>query len=208
MRINDLWYSSSQDEWMHALDKYWSFVKPSNLNLEKELNKLNPDLVKQMNVNEFYDFLINKYFKWKYTAANRYATSTKSLKKYQTEGMGNLEEIKRDLFSFELNNISEGLKIATSINGLGPSGASGLLSLLFPKYFGTVDQFAVKALCEVNDLPQGKWIKMMDPDAVTLKNGVLLITVMRNKASELNLSFNSDYWTPRKMDMVLWTYGR
>lgn len=161
-----------------------------------------------MDVNKFYDFLLNKYFKWKYTADNRYATTTKALIKYQDVGMDELDKIKHDLFIFDSNNINEGLRIAKKIRGLGTAGASGLLSLLFPKYFGTVDQFAVKALREIPDLPENTEIKGMNPKALTLENGVLLIRIMRNKANELNLSFQTDYWTPRKIDMVLWTYGR
>jgi hypothetical protein len=34
----------------------------------------------------WYEFLANEYFRWKYTAANRYATTTKQLAKYKKEG--------------------------------------------------------------------------------------------------------------------------
>jgi hypothetical protein len=88
--------------------------------------------VKQMSINQFYDFLFHKYFKWKYTAPNRYATTAKCLKQYQSGKMDELGRIKDKLFKFDINNIRRGLEIATTIRGLGPAGASGLLSLLFP----------------------------------------------------------------------------
>ncbi|MFX1249941.1 MAG: hypothetical protein ACFFBQ_21330, partial [Promethearchaeota archaeon] len=190
------------------LDNYWSYIKPSNMRLERELNILDPAIVNRMNTSSFYNFLLNKYFKWKYTATNRYTTTTKYFKQYQSGKMYELEKIKDELFKFDKNNIKKGLKIATTIRGLGPAGASGLLSLLFPQYYGTIDQFIVKALSEIKDLHQNSLIRSMKPDNLSLKDGVILIQIMRDKAKELNTTFNSDYWTPRKIDMVLWTYGR
>ena len=48
----------------------------------------------------------------------------------------------------------------------------------------------------------------MSPEGLTIKDGVVLITIMRRKAASLNEAFAIDSWTPRKVDMVLWTYGR
>jgi hypothetical protein len=208
LKVEKLWECQSQDEWMQALDNYWKYVKPTNMDLEKELNDLNSDVVKNMNTEEFYNFLLNKYFKWKYTAPNRYASTTKFFKQYKINGMKSLENIKKNLFSFNLNNIEEGLRITSEIKGLGIAGASGLLSLLFPKYFGTVDQFVVKALCGIDDLPQCSIVQKMNPGSLNLKDGFILIKIMRLKASELNSTLKADTWTPRKIDMILWTYGR
>jgi len=55
--------------------------------------------------------------------------------------------------------------IATSIHGLGIAGASGLLTLMYPDQFGTVDQFVVKALREVEGLPQRAALERMNPEA-------------------------------------------
>ena len=48
----------------------------------------------------------------------------------------------------------------------------------------------------------------MNPDSLTISDGVLIIGVLRRKAADLNRIFNSAIWTPRKVDMVLWTFGR
>ena len=86
---------------------------------------------------------------------------------------------------------------ATEIRGLGPAGASGLLSILFPESFGTVDQFVVKALREVEGFPYANELEKMNPESLSMDNSVLL-----------NQRFDTDFWTPRKIDMVLWSIGR
>ncbi|MFW9856926.1 MAG: hypothetical protein ACFFFG_17890 [Candidatus Thorarchaeota archaeon] len=208
MKINKLWYSKDSNVWTNALDNYWSYIKPSNMALERELDSLDPIIVSRINVSEFYAFLLHKYFKWKYTAPHRYASTTKFLKQYPSGTMSDLGKIKEALFQFDKNDIKNGLKIANKIRGLGPAGASGLLALLFPQYYSTVDQFVVKALSEITDLPQRTLIMRMKPESLSLKDGALLIQIMRDKAKALNTAFNTNFWTPRKVDMVLWTYGR
>ena len=44
----------------------------------------------------------------------------------------------------------------------------------------------------------------MNKNNITLKNGVILISIYRQKANELNIKFNTNFWTPRKIDMILW----
>jgi len=100
------------------------------------------------------------------------------------------------------------LKAACEIRGLGTAGASGLLAVLFPAYFGTVDQFAVKALRKIPGLQESSSVAAMDPDSLKVKDGCILIRIMRRKAEELNRTFSTRKWTPRKVDMVLWTCGR
>jgi len=36
------------------------------------------------------------------------------------------------------------------------------------------------------------------------KDALLLIDIMRRKATELDALFPTDEWTPRKIDMILW----
>jgi len=44
----------------------------------------------------------------------------------------------------------------------------------------------------------------MNPDNLKLKDGILLVKLAQKKAQENNNIFNTDFWTPRKIDMVLW----
>lgn len=48
----------------------------------------------------------------------------------------------------------------------------------------------------------------MNQMRLTIKDGVLLIHIMAGKAAENNRMFQTNDWTPRKIDKVLWTYGR
>jgi hypothetical protein len=208
--VNTLWNSEKEDAWFSALDEYWRYVKPSHLAVEKEFDPLDTNAVQGMNPNEWYEFLLNKYFFWKYTAPNRYATTTAQLKKYKTSsyGLDELFLIKKRMFDFDKEDIASGLKIACSIKGLGTAGASGLLAMLFPAKFATVDQFAVKALSAIDNLPERIWISSMNPDQLKIKDAVILIEIMRNKAKDLNNKFSTSFWNPRRIDMILWVVQR
>lgn len=210
LSANELWNSRNEGEWKAALDFYWSFVKPTHLAVEKEFDDFNAGSVQVMSAEQWYDFLLNKYFFWKYTAPNRYKTTTTQLQKYVdgTDSLHNLNSIKDELFSFDKNDIAKGIRIATKIRGLGVAGASGLLAVLFPHQFATVDQFVVKALRKINGLPEHDDLMKMNPESLTPKNGAVLIKIMRGKAEELNRSFSSAFWTPRRIDMILWGLDR
>lgn len=205
-----LWHSKDERDWLTALDRYWDYVKDENLELERELiYRLDARLVNGFNEQRWYVFLRDKYFRWKYTAPNRYATTTYSLQKYiEQNSLNELYLIKKELFNFNKEDIKAGLKIAKQIKGLGAAGASGLLALLFPRYFGTIDQFAVKALLQIDGLPEHAALKKMNPDNLSISNGVVLVGIMRRKAQELNQLFCNDSWTPRKIDMILWGCAR
>jgi len=209
-KINDLWNSKNKQEWLSALDNYWKYVKPTHMDIEKEFDVLNADIVKQMDANQWYEFLLHKYFFWKFTAPNRYATTTAHLKKYETtlNGLDELYRIQKQIFSFNKRDVASGLKIACLIRGLGPAGGSGLLAVLFPTHFATVDQFAVNALLKVDNLPEKSAIAGMNPDQLKIKDGVILIKIMRNKAKELNNEFQTFFLTPRRIDMILWSVNR
>jgi len=208
--INALWNSEIEDQWRSALDNYWKYVKPAHFAVEKEFDSLSTNNIREMNSEEWYEFLLKKYFFWKYTAPNRYATTSAQLKKYKTTpyGLDELFLIKQRIFSFDKEDIVSGLKIARSIKGLGTAGASGLLAVLFPIHFATVDQFAVKALLAVDSLPEKISISSMNPDQLKIKDAVILIEIMKHKAKELNNKFMTSFWTPRRIDMILWSVHR
>ena len=79
---------------------------------------------------------------------------------------------------------------------------------MYPEHFATVDQFVVKALRQVNNLPEAKEINNMKPEGLTVRNGVLLNGILAQKAKDNNFKFKTSIWTPRKIDMILWTFGR
>jgi len=202
----ELWDSLDRHVWDQALKRYWKRVEDENRRpIEDKLNTLDPEWVRAMNPDEWYTFLREDYFLWKFTDC-RYCSRNRDLLKRQVEsgGVAGLHRIKTQLFSFDTNDILEGLTIATGISGLGCAGASGLLAVLFPAHFGTVDQFVVKALSQVPELPEVERIRRMKPESLTIRDGVVLIGVMRTKAQALNAAFGCDTWTPRMVDMALW----
>ena len=111
------------------------------------------------------------------------------------------------LFAFDLSNIRKGLERAQYIKGLGPAGGSGLLAVLFPKWFGSVDRFVVKALLEIPRLPERPKLLRMNPESLTNDDAMVPIEIFRKKAAQLNAYFHTEDWTPRKIDIVLWTLG-
>jgi len=209
MGVSHLWNKGSKTDWENALDNYWGAVSSENMKLEQDFEDLDSESIHSMNSVQFYNFLHDEFFVWKYTAKNRLATTRKSLEIYRNNNkMDELSAIHRQLFSFKRNDIERGLLITTQIRGLGTAGASGLLSVLFPSDFGTVDQFAVKALCEIEGLKEHSQLTSMYPMSLSAKDGVIIISIFRRKASELNKSFGTNIWTPRKIDKVLWSVGR
>jgi hypothetical protein len=208
LNTTQLWFSNDEKDWESALTKYWDYILPGNFGVEKRMENLDANAVKAMDVEEFYDFLFKEYYFWKYTAKNRLASTRAQLQRYKTENkMQELADIKRDIFSFDVNRLYDGLEIASRIKGLGISGASGLLALLYPEKFATVDQFVVKALNSIDGIEKKEELSKINPDNITIKNGVLLICYMQYKAYLLNEANKTTIWTPRKIDKALWTVG-
>ena len=207
--ISALWNCKDEKQWLIALDNYWQKLGSEQFQLEKKIDSLDIESVKLMSVDEFFSFLYEEFYVWKYTNKFYLTVNRKQLWRYYSEKkMDELEFVKDELFSVEHENIKKCLSIAKKIRGLGTAGASALLSVLFPKDFGTVDQFVVKSLLKVKGLAEHGQIEQMNPESLKLADGVLLVNIMKNKAEELNLIFNSDFWTPRKIDMILWSIGR
>jgi hypothetical protein len=209
MSISELWCSTDPRAWSRALECYWQFVKPTNLELERALDQLDLARIRELDAQGWYEFLRDEYFRWKFTAPNRYATTTLHLGKHlQSGSLDDLYQIRDRLLTLKLGNIREALTTARQIKGLGVAGASGLLALMYPAAFGTADQFVVKALRDVEGLPEAEALGRMNPERLTTSDGVLLIQIMQRKADENNRLFQTTEWTPRKIDKILWTYGR
>ena len=207
--INSLWSSNDERAWLYALEHYYSLLSDNQIPLDKRMETVNAEDIESLSVEDFYIFLHEDYFVWKYTQKNRLATTRKQLERYIIEGrMYELEFIKQRLFLADHRNICECLSLVSNIRGLGVAGASGLLSILFPQDFGTVDQFVVKSLLDVENLKEHKQIEAMNPQSLKAGDGEILIRIMREKAASLNAQFNTSFWTPRKIDMILWSIGR
>lgn len=219
--INSLWNSNSEPHWQSALELYDRYITRNSVyQLDKEIDPLDKSMIRQMTSEQWFQFLYQKYFPWKYTAPNRLATTRASLLKHRSKqnGDSDLYRIKQALLQAPVDEIRGCLKIASRIGGLGVAGASGLLSLMYPEHFGTVDEFLIVALNEVRGLPEGQVLRELAlrieeskserrAFSINISHGVMLINILRRKAYENNTSFNTSFWTPRKIDKVLWAYG-
>lgn len=204
-----LWYNGNEEDWLRALNGYYYILKVEQRKIENYIEALNAAEVGELNEREFYEFLHEKYFVWKYTAKNRLATTRKNLEKYiYNDELHLLKDIQKRLFAAPKNEVGKCMKIASEIRGLGTAGASGLLAVLFPRDFGTVDQFVVKRLQEIDHPVYRDVLNHMNPEGLKINDGVILVQIMKEKAEELNDRFNTDFWTPRKIDMILWSFGR
>ena len=126
MTINELWHSSDERAWNEALERYMRFVKPADVGLVRNLEPLDRERVRLLDAQGWYDFLYHEYFRWKYTAANRLATTRKSLSKYVELGtLDELLSIKDRLFSLPKQDIGQALRVASSISPRNSSSVFG-----------------------------------------------------------------------------------
>lgn len=219
--IRDLWSSGTEKQWMSALDRYHDYITRSEIAaLDAKIDPLDREEVGRWDAQQWFDFLYNKYFAWKYTAPNRLATTRASLAKHKNKpgGMDDLFRIKECLLNLNLDDIERCLSLAKEIGGLGVAGASGLLSLLYPDEYGTVDEFLILAVSEVGELPEIDKLQEMacrieaskkskSSFSISVSAGVMLEHILRKKAHKNNEAFGSSFWTPRKVDKVLWAAG-
>ncbi len=62
METSRLWDSSKESDWQAHLDRYWTFIKPCHIAIEKEFDSFDANTLQEMDKNEWYEFLKNKYF--------------------------------------------------------------------------------------------------------------------------------------------------
>ena len=207
IKISEIWYSEDEKKWSDALNKYNDIVDDQKL--EEEMDDVNPAEVKTMNFNSFYSFL-KRYYKWKYQK-NYLNKRLEDLKKHESDE-DKLMKIRDRIFALydqDKENTEKLIEEVKQISGLGVPGASGLLSILFPEDYGTVDKFLVISLCLVDGLDEHDKLLKIDESNIKTKDAVLLERIIRDKAKELNDRFKpdaKDKWTPKKLDKVLWAY--
>lgn len=205
MSFEQIWNAQDEEQWNQLLRAYWSLVKLDHIQVELLLHRLTPERVSGLDAEQWYRFLHDEYFVWKYTAPNRLKTTRTQLRRYMDEGLlSELDDIRVGLLKADPEDIQASLATASRVRGLGTAGASGLLSLIYPEYFATVDQFVVRALLDVST--HRPKVKRMNPENLSVADGVVLTEMMRAKAAEMNAKFGSLFWTPRTVEMALWAY--
>ena len=197
MDIQTLWSSVNEAEWEEADKRYDLFVKPENRQLEDELEAKMPQVRELEDVQRLGD--------GKYTAPNRYATTSKRFREAYEKDRAILHMRVQSLLAEPDKSDAElmGFK-AKRIEGLGYAGASGLLALMYPELYGTIDQFVVLSLRQIRNLPEYGALQKLKPANLGLQALVMLTDLYRRKSKDLNELFHSSKWTPRKIDRVLW----
>jgi hypothetical protein len=61
--ISELWHSVDPTEWADALERYWTFVLPRNLDLERSLDDLDLERLRYLDARGWYRFLHDEYFR-------------------------------------------------------------------------------------------------------------------------------------------------
>ena len=210
--INYLWNHGTEANWIDALNQYDVIIDTRSADtqwIEHFMDRIQAEDIKNISTSEFYEFLYEKYFVWIYTQKNRLASTRKHLRRYIDEDrLAELTAIREKIFNTDHANIEDCITATMEIRGLGIAGASGLLSILFPSEFGGVNEFIITLLRGVDGIGYGYDLAKMNTNILTAKDGVVLTKIYREKANELNARFETDFWTPRKIDKVLWACGR
>lgn len=80
INIEQLWDSKDEEMWKEALSYYDRLYTKDNADIEKRLESLYKKIedVRNMTGQDFYDFLYNDYYVWKYTAKKQTHKNEKS----------------------------------------------------------------------------------------------------------------------------------
>jgi hypothetical protein len=210
LSIIDLWNCKDPREWDYCESElYDAAVKPENRDVERELER--PGLrerIAQMSTDGFYAFLHDEYFQWKFTSKPQLIGNRRALAKHVAEGtMDRVERVRQGLVDRGTDSKGATIKLMMGkyggIHGLAVAGASGLLALVYPEEFGTVDVMVTRALQRLG-LPN---VLTVDPKNISIADAETMIEIMRLKAIDLNRIFGTNRWTPRLVDRVLWVAG-
>ena len=207
MDIKSVWNSDEKIMWEKALENYQTAVKSNNTGVAEKLCAMSTDDFGAMSGQDFYRFLVGDYARWKYTDGRIRNHVQSAIEEFhQTHTDHEIKRVLDGILAINPDDIYLHLANITRINGIGVAGASGILALILPQYFGTVDRFTVENLQKVYDENSfyGKKLHNMDPQSLSIYDAMTVIQIYREKAEKLNRTLG-DGWTPRKIDMILWS---
>jgi hypothetical protein len=211
LSLIQLWDSRDPRAWDHYESEiYDAVIKPENREIERELEK--PGLrsrIGRMSAMEFHDFLRDDYYTWRFPSKAQRIGAVDALDKYVRDGaLDLLEKIRLRLVNRDYASKGGAIQMLMGkrggIKGLSLAGASGLLALVYPEEFGTVDATVAKALKEIG-APD---VMKVNPKDISVEEAEIMIEIMRFKALELNRAFDAYKWTPRRVARVLSVAGR
>jgi len=219
--LGSLWLSNEVSAWQDALAKYWNHGPVrANIDVERHMDRLTAEERTAIlsSGGALVEFLDRWYYSWKFFAIAPYDIP-KHQAKVRAEYAANpakYDAIARQLGALNPDNVEQCLKAVASrsIPGLQLSAASGLLAVLFPASFGTVDQHTLRALQTLDD-DRAVWLRRHIPDPKTFfpannndqgRHAAKLMTQLyREKARELAQLDEETGWGPRRVEMVCYT---
>ena len=79
-----LWYHGSENDWKEALYSYDDILTGEQRVIENYISNVKSEEIEKLDILDFYYFLHDKYFVWKYTAKNRLVRNLKQFEQYMT----------------------------------------------------------------------------------------------------------------------------
>jgi len=205
--LKNIWNCRDIDKWKKAEEKYWERLNQVAI-IEKKFEQMTTEEILGMPPDKFYIFLRDMYFPWKFTGVylKPRLENLKTIENKQTQIKDVIDDLKelqkRIADKKELNDddMSNAIRNLQKIPGIGPSAATGLLSILFPTHFGTIDKFVGINLRNI-----GCKIDEQEYTNISVESAIKMEKILIDKAKELNKEMNTDYWTPRRLDKILWS---
>jgi hypothetical protein len=133
-----------------------------------------------MSTGEYYTFLRDEYFQWKFTSKPQLIGNRRTLAKHVAEGtMDRVERVRQGLVNRGIDSTGASIKMMMGkyggIRGLAVAGASGLLALVYPEELGTVDVMVTKAL-QLLGLAE---VMRVNPKNISIPEAETMIEIMR-----------------------------
>ncbi len=201
--LDELFKLKNENEWKKYEDViYVKLAGEQDRFIEKRIKKELKSL-KEMGVGKFFKVLEEEYCGWiKMLPINR----RYMIEMYDSEKR-NFTDIYRDLVAFIYDEefcedycfeyYKKGFAILEQINGVGEVAASGLLAIIHPKRFGIINSNVQEILNE-----------MFPGEFHGLEKSALMEEKLLEISKELNTLFGGNFWTPRKVDKVLWSVAK
>lgn len=206
--IKDIWNCNEVGKWKDAEEEYSKRINQVAKKIEKKFEQMTTEEILGLSPDEFYIFLRDMYFPWKFTGIylKPRLENLKTIENKQTQIKDVIDDLKelqkRIADKKELNDddMSNAIRNLQKIPGIGLSAATGLLSILFPTHFGTINKHV-----RINLKKVGCKISEQDCINISVKNAIKMEKILIEKAKKLNTDMNTDYWTPRRLDKILWS---
>lgn len=219
-RLDQLWHFGTESDWLGAVQEYWTVpTVKAKLALERRMTTMHAQR-NQVTGSDlaFYQFLRDDLYPWKMDGY-RIGTQQGNLDTYMEKKPLGIRNVRQALVSrmadIDSGKSSDFLKRLSVVGGMGVSVASGLLAVLWPSHFGTVDRFCLRGFLSVSNDPytgfMAEVVKNPDTffddytDPLRLHVADLMIQLYRHKAADLNSRFGTTVWNPRQVEMVVWT---